>query len=124
METRRASAHDPERALKQAWVALAAGMLAAGLHLPVSYALVKWSCATDQRAALIAIAAVAFMIAAAGAGLAWSSQSRLGTRTDERGAAPSDRSLFVARAVLGTDAILALFIAASTVGPLLLSPCA
>ena len=123
METR-ASEHDPERAIGQAWAALAAGMLATGLHLPVSYALVKWACATDRRAVLILIAVVAFLITIAGAWLAWSCQSRLRAHADTRGAAPSDRSLFVAQTALGTDIVLALFIAASTIGPLVLSPCA
>jgi hypothetical protein len=99
-------------------------MLAAGLHLPVSYALVKWSCATNQRAALIALSAIAFCVTAGGALLAGICHSRLRSRADVDDATPSHRSVFVAQAALGVDAILALFIAASTIGPLLVWPCA
>jgi hypothetical protein len=112
------------RAMNRSSTALAMGMLASGLHLPVSYALVKWSCAANQRAALVVLAVVAFLITAAGARIAWSCQARLRSRTDANDDAPADRSLFVAQMAMGIDIILALFIAASTVGPLVLSPCA
>ena len=75
-----------------------------------------------RRAALLALSAL--VVAAGGAWLAWSCQSQLRSHADAKGGAPSDRSLFVAQAALGIDAILALFIAASTFGPLVLSPCA
>jgi hypothetical protein len=112
------------RAMNRSWTALAMGMLASGLHLPVSYALVKWSCAADQRTALVLIAVVAFLITAAGAWIAWSCQAQLRSENDANGDAAADRSLFVAQMAMGIDVILALFIAASTVGPLVLSPCA
>lgn len=110
--------------MARSWTALAMGMLAAGLHLPVSYALVKWSCASNQRTVLVLLAVVAFLVAAGGAWIAWSCQAQLRSRADPQGEAPADRSLFVAQVAVGTDVILALFIAASTVGPLVLSPCA
>ena len=124
METGRVNVRAADRALTYSWVALGAGLLAAGLHLPVSYALVKWSCATNQRGALIVLSAIAFCVTAGGAWLAGVCQSRLRSPADTDGAAQRDRSVFVAQAALGIDAILALFIAASTIGPLVLSPCA
>lgn len=124
MDAREAPESRADRALTWSWAALAAGMLAGAVHLPVSYALVKWSCATNQRTALILLALGAFLVTAGATWLAWSCQSRLRARIDATGQAPTDRSLFVAELALGTDAILALFIAASTVGPLVLSPCA
>jgi cytochrome bd-type quinol oxidase subunit 2 len=124
MTTDPVKAQEADRSLTRTWMAMAAGALAAGLHLPVSYALVKWSCATNQRTVLVLLAVVAFLVAAAGAWLAWSCESQLRANADETGQAPADRSLFLARAALGIDVILALFIAASSYAPLVLSPCA
>lgn len=124
MDERTTTTRDADRVVSRAWTALAAGLLAVALHLPVSYALVKWSCATHQRTTLLLLAILAFLITVAGAGMAWSCQARLRAHADASGAAPGDRSLFVAQAALGIDAILALFIAASVIGPLVISPCA
>jgi hypothetical protein len=124
MDARGAWANGADRAMTRSWTALALGMLAAALHLPVSYALVKWSCAANQRTVLVLLALVALSVTAAGAWLAWSCQAHLRSRAEADGDALVARSLFIAQVALGTDAILALFIAASTVGPLVLSPCA
>src|SRR5829696_7019638 len=87
------------------WVALAAGPLAAALHLPVSYALVKFACRWQQRAPLLMVAVAALLLASIGAALAWRCHARLHDQADEHGHRPMDRNLFLARVALGTDVI-------------------
>jgi cytochrome bd-type quinol oxidase subunit 2 len=115
---------EADRALIGSCTALALGMLAAGVHLPVSYALVKWSCAAHQRTVLVTLAVMAFLVTLGATWLAWSAHASLKARADAQGAGPADRSLFVAQMAVGIDVMLALFIAASTIGPLAISPCA
>ena len=105
------------------WVALAAGPAAAALHLPVSYALVKFACAWQRRTPLLMVALAALLLAAAGVWLAFASEARLRAAADEQGGRPIDRSLFLARVALGTNLTLALFIAGTAVATMVLSPC-
>jgi hypothetical protein len=113
-----------DRRLARAWGALLLGTAAAGLHLPVSYALVKWTCAAGHRTPLVLLALAALAATMVAAGIAWSccrwSQGR-GSDAADTGA---DRALFLGRVGLGTNLILALFILLSGVGLLVVSPCA
>lgn len=105
------------------WFALAAGPLAAALHLPVSYALVKFACSWHQRLPLLLVGVASLLLSGAGVVLAWRCHARLHTEANERGHRPKDRSLFLARVALGNDVMLLLFIAGTIVSMTVLSPC-
>ena len=105
------------------WTALTAGPAAAALHLPVSYALVKFACGWQRRTPLLLEAVGALLLASAGVWLAWTCEVRWRAIADEQGNRPDDRSLFLARVALGTNLTLALFIAGTVVATLVLSPC-
>ena len=111
-----------DRGLVQLMAALFAGPVAAALHLQVSYALVKWTCATGGTGLLIAVAAVACIVSLAGAWLGWSLMGRM-PQVSEAGACRVDRSFFIAVVAIGLDVLLALFVIVSAFAVFVLSPC-
>jgi hypothetical protein len=107
----------------RAWMALMLTMLATSLYLPVSYALVKWTCRSDQRLPLLLVALVTAVTALGSAWFTWSRRARLQSRPHDP--ADDDKGLgrFSADVALGTTLMLLLFVAVSTFAPLVLSPC-
>ena len=118
------AAHDywEDRGLVQLMAALFVGPVAAGLHLQISYALVKWTCATGGTVVLIAVAALACGLSLAGAWLAWSLLARM-RQVSEDGGRRIDRSFFLAIVAIGLDVLLALFVVISAFAVFVLSPC-
>ena len=106
------------------WTAIVVGPLAWLVFLEAEYALVPWACdrAGGQRLALIVLAAVMLAAALAGAVLAWREWITAGRRSADA-APPAGRAAFMALAGLGSSALFAFVIAASSLPIFLLRPC-
>lgn len=109
--------------VKRAFAALVVTMVATSLHLPISYALVKWTCQAGHRSPLLAVALGAAIATLASAWLTWSGRARLRRRARDEPAGPVDLATFVTNVALGVTLVLLLFVGASTFAVLVLSPC-
>lgn len=92
------------------------------LDLQISYALVKWACATGHRAVLLAVPAASFAAICLAGWMSWTSWRKLGV-ADRTGASVEDRSRFLALAGLGLNAVFALLVLTSLAPRILLTPC-
>jgi hypothetical protein len=97
--------------------------LAWALDLQVSYALVKWSCATGWHAGLWIVPALSLSLVAAAAWHSWGCWTALRQQAAPAGAAHEDRSYFLAVTGLALAALFALLIVTSALPRALLSPC-
>jgi hypothetical protein len=109
--------------VKRAFFALVLTMAATSLHLPVSYALVKWTCQAGHRGPLLLVALGAAFATLGSAWLTWSGRARLRKRASDEPAGPVDLARFVTNVALGVALVLLLFVGVSTFAILVLSPC-
>ena len=105
------------------WVALLAGPAAAGLQLSVSYALVKWACASGGEWLLVGLAVAFLLVAAGSAALGFVHLVSVG---DEHGAArtwSADSRRVLAVTAIGLNALIVLFFVNTLIAHLGLTPC-
>jgi hypothetical protein len=93
------------------------------LDLQISYASVKWACANNKRALLLALPIGSLALLAAGTWMSWSSWTKLRGDASNEGARMEDRSYFLAISGLALNALFALLILTSFVPRYFLSPC-
>lgn len=93
------------------------------LDLQVSYALVKWACANDQRPLLLLIPVGSLGLVAVATWMSASSWTRLRAEAREDGERVEDRSYFIALAGMAMSAVFALLILTSLIPRYVLSPC-
>ena len=105
------------------WTGILAGPTALAADQLTSYALVKWTCATERQELLHLIAVAALAIAAGGAFVSW--QALRHTREDvpTDGGQPRQRARFMAILGLTTSAFFALAILALAIPPAVLDAC-
>jgi hypothetical protein len=92
------------------------------LDLQASYALVKWVCAHDRRAAIVATGLGSLLLMVAGGAMSWRCWIRIRSGAHEDGGQSEDRSYVLALCGLGLSALFALLVVTST-ATRLLSPC-
>jgi hypothetical protein len=105
------------------WTGVLAGPIAWACDLGVSYALVKWTCASQRDLPLHAITFVALAVVAAGAAVSWRAlrQTSAGAPTD--GGDPRERARFMAILGLTSNALFALAIVAGAIPRWVLDAC-
>jgi hypothetical protein len=88
----------------------------------LSYAVMKWVCATGYTSMLTAISLAALAMTMAGGWLGWSllAQARTGR---EDGGAQIDRSRFLALVAVGVNGLIAVLIVTAGTARYILSPC-
>ena len=104
------------------WAGLLSGPTAWGLDLGISYALVKWACATHRGDVLRLLSATALAIVAGGAVLSWQALRTARGEPDD-GGAPRQRARFMAMLGLMSSALFALAIVAGAVPRWMLDAC-
>jgi hypothetical protein len=102
--------------------ALLLPVLAWFLDLQFSYAVVKWACAHDSRAALLLAPAASLALVGFSAWLAWTCWAML-REAEPEGGRQEDRSYFLALSGLSLSALFGLLILTSVVPRVLLGPC-
>lgn len=101
------------------WFTVLAGPLAWLAFLQLSYGLAAWPCA-PRRAAILATAAGALLVALGGAWVARRASVALAVATTDRGA---QRARFMAVLGLGLSLLFALVIVAGSIPAIVLRPC-
>jgi len=97
------------------WSGILAGPIAWALDLGVSYALVKWVCATRHEEVLHAITLGALALVCVGAVLSWLALQQTATDEPTDGGRPRQRARFMAVLGLTVSALFALQIVAGAV---------
>ena len=92
------------------------------LDVQVSYALVKWACAHDQRGVIVAAGLGSLALIAASAAMSWSCWKKVRSAADDSGGRIEDRSYMLALSGLGLSGFFALLVVTS-MATRLLSPC-
>jgi hypothetical protein len=103
------------------WSGILAGPIAWAFDLVVSYALVKWTCASQQTLILHLVAVLALITIGAGAFLAWRAW-RQGSAANS-GDEGLKRAQFMAVLGLASCALFALTVVAGAIPPLILNAC-
>lgn len=93
------------------------------IDLQMSYVLVKWACAADQRMLILVPPVGSFALIAVATWMSGSSWLRLRRHAREDGGALEDRSYFLAVTGLALNAVFGLLILTSMVPRYFLSPC-
>jgi hypothetical protein len=91
------------------------------LDLQVSYALVKWACAHDQRGVIVAAGLGSLALIASAAAMSWSCWKKVRSAHDG-GGGMEDRSYMLALSGIGLSGFFALLVVTSMTTRLL-SPC-
>jgi hypothetical protein len=105
------------------WTGLLAGPLAWATDLMVRYALVHWSCGTQQTIVLKLISAVTLIVIIGGGVVAARTYSQIPSGAPTDGGRPIDRSRFMALGGMLTAALFALVVIASAIPPWVLDAC-
>ena len=92
------------------------------LDLQVSYALVKWACAHDQRGVIVAAGLGSLALIAAAGAMSWSCWKKVRSAAHDGGGAMEDRSYMLALCGIGLSGFFALLVVTS-MATRLLSPC-
>jgi len=103
------------------WTGILAGPIAWAFDLETSYALVHWTCATQQRHLLHAITLFSLIVTAGGVAISWMSWQQARTASadqDEIG-----RARFMAMLGLSAGALFTLAILASAIPRWMLDAC-
>ena len=93
------------------------------LDLQISYAMVKWACATDRSVMLLLLPLGSLALIGLATWWSWSCWARLRDQATSEGGRLQDRSYFLALAGLAMSAVFGLLIITSYAPRLLLSPC-
>jgi hypothetical protein len=105
------------------WTGILAGPVAWALDLSISYALVKWTCASQRQTVLQATTSVALVVVAGGAVLSFIALQRTAGDTPTDGGEPRQRARFMAILGLATCALFALAIVAGAIPRWVLDAC-
>jgi dolichyl-phosphate-mannose--protein O-mannosyl transferase len=105
------------------WAGILAGPVAWALDLSLSYALVKWTCASRQPMLMHALPAAALAMVATGAVLSFIALRRTSGDTPTDGGHPVARARFMAILGLTVCALFALTIVAGTIPWWVLDAC-
>jgi len=92
------------------------------LDLQVSYALVKWACAHDQRGVIVAAGLGSLALIASAAAMSWSCWKKVRSAARDGGGGMEDRSYMLALSGIGLSGFFALLVVTSMTTRLL-SPC-
>jgi hypothetical protein len=104
------------------WTSFFLAPLAWAFDQSLSYALVKWVCATGHKNVLTVISLAALAMTGAGGRLGWVQLQRLRDAREDGGRQP-DRSYFLAVVAIGFNVLIALLIVTAAVPRFILSPC-
>ena len=105
------------------WTGILAGPVAWALDLSISYALVKWTCASQRQAVLHATTSAALVVVAGGAVLSFIPLQRTAEDTPTDGGDPRQRARFMAILGLAASALFALAIVAGAIPRWVLDAC-
>jgi hypothetical protein len=105
------------------WTGILTGPVAWALDLSISYALVKWSCATRHETLLHAMTPAALAIVAGGALVSFAALQRTTGDTPTDGGDPRQRARFMAILGLTSCALFALTIVAGAIPRWVLDAC-
>jgi hypothetical protein len=105
------------------WAGLLVGPLAWGADLMVRYALVHWSCGTQQTVVLKIISAVTLLVVIGAGFVAARAYSQIPAGAPTDGGRPIDRSRFMALGGMLTAALFALVVIAGAIPPWVLDAC-
>ena len=122
MDGHEAHSYWEDRGLVLLLTALVVAPAAWFLDQGLSYALMKWVCATGYKTVLTAISATTLAMALGGGWLGWSLLARAGDGRDD-GGTRVDRSQFLAIVAVTFNALVALLIVTAGVSRYILSPC-
>jgi hypothetical protein len=123
MDERDGWAYWDHKGLHRLLTAMLIGGAVWAVTLLAGYALVKPACRADQIIWLTAVNTIGVVGAAIGLWLGRSALAEVKSVAEEQGAAPVDRSYFMALWAIGLNAIFALLIVLSTVPQLMRLPC-
>jgi hypothetical protein len=105
------------------WTGILAGPVAWAGDLLVRYALVHWSCGTQQTAALNLISVVTLFLVVTGGIVAWRTFRRTPSQAPTDGGRPADRSRFMALLGILTSTLFALVVLAGAIPQWVLDAC-
>jgi hypothetical protein len=105
------------------WTGILAGPVAWALDLSISYAIVKWTCASQRETLLQAVAPAALMVVAIGAAVSYLALQQTASDTPTDGGEPRQRARFMAILGLTTSALFALTIVAGAIPSWVLDAC-
>jgi hypothetical protein len=105
------------------WTGILAGPLAWAADLMVRYALVHWSCGTQQTIVLKFISLVTLLVVIGGGVIAWRAYDQIPSGVPTDGGRPIERSRFMAVVGMVTAALFALAVIATAIPPWVLDAC-
>jgi hypothetical protein len=123
MDERRGWAYWDHTGLYRLLTAVLIGGAAWAVTLLAGYALVKPACRADQIIWLTAVNTIGLVGTAIGLWLGRAALAEVKSAAEAQGAAPIDRSYFMALSAIGLNAIFALAILLPTVPQLMRLPC-
>jgi hypothetical protein len=97
------------------WTGILAGPVAWALDLSVSYALVKWTCASQRHTVLHAITPAALVLVGGGAIVSWCAFRQTASEGSTAGGHPRQRARFMAVLGLTSCALFALTMVAGAI---------
>jgi hypothetical protein len=105
------------------WTGILAGPAAWGAYLTISYALVEWTCLTQNETPLRAIALSALLVALGGGAVSWVALQHTSGEAPTDGGRPRHRARFMAVLGLTMSVLFALTIVAGTIPQWVLDAC-
>ena len=105
------------------WTGILAGPVAWALDLSISYAIVKWTCATQRESVLHGITIAALAVVGVGAAMSWLALHESAGDEPTDGGQPRQRAHFMAILGLTTCALFALTIVARAIPQWVLNAC-
>src|SRR6185312_13801683 len=105
------------------WWGIAAGPIAWGCDLGLSYAIARHSCSTGHFYVLHVVSLVFFVVALTGFVLAFGMHRHLPEQADKQGHLPRDRAFFLSLVGIVMSLFFAVIIIAGAVPRWILSPC-
>ena len=105
------------------WFPILVPPLAVLAQLSAGYALVALECQQQQRLPVHLVAAVALLVALAGAAIAWSRWREAGVAPPADSGDPTSRTRFLAIVGLAVSAVMALAVAAQWLTTAFITPC-
>jgi hypothetical protein len=105
------------------WTGILAGPFAWAVDLMVRYALVHWSCGTQQTIVLKIISFVTLLVVIGGGVVAWRAYGQIPPGVPTDGGRPIDRARFMAIVGMLTAALFTLVVIATAIPPWVLDAC-
>jgi hypothetical protein len=105
------------------WAGILAGPVAWAVDLSASYALVKWTCASQREAVLHLITLASLLVIVGGAVVSWVALQHTAADVPTDGGGPRQRARFMAILGLASSALFALMIIAIAIPRWVLDAC-